>query len=95
MTAPGPSADPGGRSRGNPRTLALLVVGIYGLALISTDSSGLARAIVWKDADVLDYQRFPALAVDTPIESSTFEAPGADWDEIEGRIEAPGVFWAR
>jgi CubicO group peptidase (beta-lactamase class C family) len=41
-------------------SLALLAGGLYGFAFLNTSRSGLARAIVWKDADVFDYQRFPA-----------------------------------
>ena len=41
-------------------SLALLAGGLYGFAFLNTSRSGLARAIVWKDADVLDYRRFPA-----------------------------------
>jgi CubicO group peptidase (beta-lactamase class C family) len=40
-------------------SLALLAGGLYGFAFLNTSRSGLARAIVWKDADVLDYRRFP------------------------------------
>jgi CubicO group peptidase (beta-lactamase class C family) len=40
--------------------LALLAGGLYGFAFLNTSRSGLARAFVWKDADVFDYQRFPA-----------------------------------
>jgi CubicO group peptidase (beta-lactamase class C family) len=41
-------------------SLALLAGGLYGFAFLNTSRSGLARAIVWKDADVFDYRRFPA-----------------------------------
>jgi CubicO group peptidase (beta-lactamase class C family) len=41
-------------------SLALLAGALYGFAFLNTSRSGLARAIVWKDADVLDYRRFPA-----------------------------------
>ena len=40
--------------------LVILPVLAYGWARLSTSSSGLARAIVWMDADVKDYTRFPA-----------------------------------
>jgi CubicO group peptidase (beta-lactamase class C family) len=58
---------PGTRKRRWPRPVALSLAvaiaagaGLYGLAYVSTSSSGLARAIVWKDADVMDYKRFPS-----------------------------------
>lgn len=41
-------------------SLAVLTGGLYGFAVLNTSRSGFARAIVWKDADVLDYRRFPA-----------------------------------
>jgi len=41
-------------------SLALVAGGLYGFAFLNTSRSGLARAIVWRDADVLDYRRFPA-----------------------------------
>lgn len=37
----------------------LLAAGLYGVAYLTTSRSGLSRAIVWMDADVADYQRFP------------------------------------
>ena len=40
--------------------LALAVAAVYGWAWASLDSSAVARAMIWMDADVGDQQRFPA-----------------------------------
>jgi CubicO group peptidase (beta-lactamase class C family) len=40
--------------------LAVLASGIYAWAWASTGRSGLARAVMWRDADVKDYLRFPS-----------------------------------
>lgn len=45
----------------------------YGWARLSTSSSGLARAIVWMDADVRDYTRFPARTMLESEQPLTFE----------------------
>jgi len=36
----------------------------YTVAYFSTTSSGLARALVWRDADVMDYRRLPSRSMD-------------------------------
>lgn len=38
----------------------MIVLGVYGWALLSTDRSTIARALVWMGSDVGDQQRFPA-----------------------------------
>ena len=50
--------------------LALAGGALYTWALVSTDSSGFARAMVWRDADVYDVDRFPARAVAAPTTPS-------------------------
>ena len=48
----------------------------YTVAYFSTTSSGLARALVWRDADVMDYRRLPSRSMDAsaaPLELE--EAP--------------------
>jgi CubicO group peptidase (beta-lactamase class C family) len=59
----------------------LLVAGLlYGAAFLLTPYSGLARAIVWIEADVDDYRRFPARTIQSPAEASRFrraEVPAA------------------
>lgn len=43
--------------------LAVLALGVYGWAWLSVDSSMVARALIWGDADVGDQFRFPARAI--------------------------------
>jgi CubicO group peptidase (beta-lactamase class C family) len=43
--------------------LLMVPLALYGIAIVSTSRSGLARAIVWRDADVLDHTRFPARSI--------------------------------
>lgn len=48
----------------------------YTVAYFSTTSSGLARTLVWRDADVMDYRRLPSRSMDAsaaPLELE--EAP--------------------
>ena len=42
----------------------LVAGGVYVWAVFSTSSSGFARAVVWKDADVRDYTRFPSRTIE-------------------------------
>ena len=42
----------------------LVPAAFYAWAYASTDESGLARAIVWRDADVSDYRRFPSTTLE-------------------------------
>ncbi len=42
--------------------LVVLFLGVYGWAWALLDSSAVARALIWMDADVGDQQRFPARA---------------------------------
>jgi CubicO group peptidase (beta-lactamase class C family) len=49
----------------------VLVAGLlYGAAFFLTPYSGLARAIVWMDADVEDHRRFPSRTIQAPREAS-------------------------
>jgi CubicO group peptidase (beta-lactamase class C family) len=57
------------------RTLLGLVVLaglVFGTAYLLTPYSGVARAIVWIEADVEDYQRFPARPIEAPAEAFRF-----------------------
>lgn len=59
----------------------------YTVAYFSTTSSGLARALVWRDADVMDYRRLPSRSMDAsaaPLELE--EAPTC----VSSRIETHG-----
>jgi CubicO group peptidase (beta-lactamase class C family) len=42
----------------------VLAGGLYGLAYLTTSRSGLSRSIIWMDADVFDYRRFPARSME-------------------------------
>jgi CubicO group peptidase (beta-lactamase class C family) len=60
--------------------LLVLVGLVFGGAYILTPYSGLARAIVWIEADVEDYRRFPARDIQAPGEATPFrraDIPGA------------------
>jgi CubicO group peptidase (beta-lactamase class C family) len=53
--------------------LALLIAagaGVYVWALLSTDESTIARALIWRDSDVGDQHRFPARQVPTGLRAS-------------------------
>ena len=63
-------------------SLALVAGGLYGFAVLNTSRSGLARAIVWRDADVFDYRRFPARSM----------AASGDPLILQGATEDPRLF---
>jgi CubicO group peptidase (beta-lactamase class C family) len=51
----------------------VLVAGlVFGVSYLLTPYSGLARAIVWMDADVDDYRRFPSRPIEAPAEAVPF-----------------------
>jgi CubicO group peptidase (beta-lactamase class C family) len=67
--------------------LALLVVavgGVYGWAWSATDESTLARAVIWREADVGDQHRFPARRIRAGARPSPLPA-GADADLVVPR----------
>jgi CubicO group peptidase (beta-lactamase class C family) len=45
---------------------------LYGAAFVLTTYSGVARAIVWIEADVDDYRRFPARPIEAPPDAFRF-----------------------
>ena len=49
-----------------------VVVLVFGVSYLLTPYSGLARAIVWMDADVDDYRRFPSRPIRGPDEAFRF-----------------------
>ena len=75
-----------GRGPGRPRrrwlrrlaagvvVVALLVVGVYAWAWASLDRSSIARAMLWREADVGDQYRFPARAIPAGDEASPLPA---------------------
>jgi CubicO group peptidase (beta-lactamase class C family) len=53
--------------------IALGVVGlVFGVSYLLTPYSGLARAIVWMEADVDDYRRFPSRPIQAPDQAFRF-----------------------
>jgi CubicO group peptidase (beta-lactamase class C family) len=50
--------------------VALLVVGVYAWAWASLDRSSIARAMLWREADVGDQHRFPARTIPAGDEAS-------------------------
>jgi CubicO group peptidase (beta-lactamase class C family) len=50
--------------------VALLVVGVYAWAWASLDRSSIARAMLWREADVGDQHRFPAKTIPAGDEAS-------------------------
>jgi CubicO group peptidase (beta-lactamase class C family) len=59
--------------------LAVLAGGVYVWAAASTDTSLVARGIMWGDTDVDDWQRFPPRVVHASTEPVSFEAASPDW----------------
>jgi hypothetical protein len=54
----------------------VLAGSVYGRAWLSTDSSTVARALVWMEADVGDQRRFPARRVPVGEHASRLPAGG-------------------
>jgi CubicO group peptidase (beta-lactamase class C family) len=71
--------------------IVILVIGVagYGAAYLSTSRSTVARALVWRDADVMDYRRFPARPI--PRGRKTFRYPTAARERRFGALAIPGV----
>jgi CubicO group peptidase (beta-lactamase class C family) len=49
-----------------------VVVLVFGVSYLLTPHSGLARAIVWMEADVDDFRRFPSRPIEAPAEAVRF-----------------------
>jgi CubicO group peptidase (beta-lactamase class C family) len=57
--------------------LALLVGAVYARAFLTLDSSTFSRAVVWVDADVDDFRRFPSRRINAPADRYFYdEGPG-------------------
>ena len=71
--------------------IVILVIGVagYGAAYLSTSRSTVARALVWRDADVMDYRRFPARPV--PRGRSAFRYPTATREPRFGTLPIPDI----
>jgi CubicO group peptidase (beta-lactamase class C family) len=53
--------------------LGLVVGAVYVRALLTLDSSTFSRAIIWLDANVDDYKRFPSRRISAPTNAYTYE----------------------
>ena len=60
---------------------------VFGAAYLLKDESGVARAIVWMEADTDDYRRFPARPIEAPARPASFERRPIDLDtrQVAGR----------
>ena len=67
--------------------MVVLALSLYGWAWSSADGSSIARAMVWRDADVDDQYRFPARAIPTGDAASPLPAG----DEIDLSLTVPHV----
>jgi CubicO group peptidase (beta-lactamase class C family) len=67
--------------------VALLVVGVYAWAWASLDRSSIARAMMWREADVGDQYRFPARTIPAGDEASPLPAG----DEIDPPAPPSGL----
>jgi CubicO group peptidase (beta-lactamase class C family) len=63
-----------GRLAAGVVVVALLVVGVYAWAWASLDRSSIARAMLWREADVGDQYRFPARTIPAGDEASPLPA---------------------
>ena len=61
----------------------------YGVAYLSTSRSTVARALVWRDADVMDYRRFPARPVTAGKRPYRYEP--ATRERRFGAVMIPGI----
>ena len=67
--------------------LAALVGLVYGSAYLLRDHSGIARSIIWMEADTGDFRRFPARLIEAPPRAAPFKRDPIDLDTapIAGR----------
>lgn len=76
--------------------LLLLVGLVFGISYLLTPYSGVARAIVWIEADVDDYRRFPARPIEAPAEPFRFPRgttpPALATVTVDGRSPPLGSF---
>jgi CubicO group peptidase (beta-lactamase class C family) len=56
---------------------------VFGTAYLLKDESGIARAIVWMEADTDDYKRFPARPIEAPARAVSFERQPIDLGTLE------------
>jgi CubicO group peptidase (beta-lactamase class C family) len=60
---------------------------VFGSAYLLKDHSGIARAIIWMDADTGDHRRFPARVIEAPQRAAPLERAPVDLDaeRVSGR----------
>jgi CubicO group peptidase (beta-lactamase class C family) len=69
--------------------LVVAVLGVYGWAWLSTDESTFARALIWRDSDVDDQNRFPARRI--PAGAGTSPLPAAAEPDVVISGEGTGL----
>lgn len=70
--------------------VAAVLALVYALAWTATGRSGLARSVIWGDADVDDYTLFPARAVAASGTAYVYEKAEGYPDALPGTIDLPG-----
>jgi CubicO group peptidase (beta-lactamase class C family) len=72
--------------------LALLVGAVYVRAFLTLDSSTFSRAVLWLDADVDDYRRFPSRRINAPSDPYLYEEAPVYPSGIPEDAELPGGY---
>jgi CubicO group peptidase (beta-lactamase class C family) len=72
--------------------LVLLVGLVYLRAFLTLDSSTFSRAIIWVDADVDDYRRFPARQINRPNDPYMYEKAAGYPSGLPDEIELPAGY---
>ncbi len=70
--------------------LVVAVAGVYGAAWFMVDRAGWARAVIWLDADVNDYKRFPARTIAAGDHPYTYEKGAGYPDGLPAGLALPG-----
>lgn len=58
--------------------MLVLVLLVYGIAYLFTDSSLVARALIWRDSEIDDYRRFPYRVLNNAAPVFSFKQPPDD-----------------
>jgi hypothetical protein len=70
--------------------LASLVAIVYVRAFLTLDSSTFSRALIWVDADVDDFRRFPARQISAPPDPYVYEEGPGYPSGLPADVELPG-----
>jgi CubicO group peptidase (beta-lactamase class C family) len=70
--------------------LVVLVGGLYLRAYLTLDTSTFSRAIIWVDADVDDYKRFPSRAIDASSNPYVYEEGAGYPTGLPDSLPLPG-----